>query len=86
MEGDGAGTGLWREVLIQKYIHPLSVLDWIRAPNKSVISASIVWKALVQAFPLVGKWLACRSVRLGVNLWIAKGEMILGCHWIFSCL
>jgi hypothetical protein len=28
------GLGLWREILIQKYIHPFLVLDWIRVPKK----------------------------------------------------
>jgi hypothetical protein len=49
--------GLWTQVMIQKYTEPDSVEDWIRSPTKSHQNALIVWKSLILAFPLVGRWL-----------------------------
>jgi hypothetical protein len=38
-----------------KYFPNLSFIEWFRLPNKSS-TGSIVWKDLVEAFPLVGEW------------------------------
>jgi hypothetical protein len=38
-----------------KYFTNLVVEEWIRFPKRS-LKGSIVWKALVDAFPLVGNW------------------------------
>jgi hypothetical protein len=39
-----------------KYFTNLTVEEWFHVPLKS-LKGSIVWKALVKAFPLVGKWI-----------------------------
>jgi hypothetical protein len=36
---------------------------WFRMERKSVQGASIVWKALVRAFPIIGKWAAWKVGR-----------------------
>jgi hypothetical protein len=63
------GSSLWCRVMQSKYFPSKSIEEWIKEPRKST-KESIVWKALVRAFPMVGKCLAWkigngRSVRLG---------------------
>ena len=36
------GEGLWCKVVIQKYIYPASVEDWIRCPTKSLNNVSVI--------------------------------------------
>jgi hypothetical protein len=36
--------GLWKKVMLQKYIDPLSLEEWIRHPVKSIKGASIIRK------------------------------------------
>jgi hypothetical protein len=72
-------ASLWKEVLIQRYIHPLTLLEWIRLPIKNFINASTVWKALVQAFPLMSHWLPWKvgngkSIKFGVDPQIDCGN------------
>jgi hypothetical protein len=61
-----------------KYFPSLSIIDWFHDPLKSS-KGSIVWKALVQDFPLVGKWNAWHigngeKVRLGEDPWLGAGN------------
>ena len=51
-------TSLWTTVIHKKYIAPLTLLDWIRIDNKRRSGVSIIWKAIVQSFDLIGKGLA----------------------------
>jgi len=51
-------SSLWTRVLHQKYIAPLSILDRIRTDDKKKTGASIIWKAIILAFDLIGKWMA----------------------------
>jgi hypothetical protein len=42
---------------------------------KPCINASIIWKSLVQAFPLFGRWLSWKvgddkGIRLVVDMWV----------------
>jgi hypothetical protein len=52
--------GLWGKVIMEKYIVPQIVVEWIRKEVESHSGTLVVWKALMRAFPLVGKWLACK--------------------------
>ena len=66
-------------MVIQKHIAPLYVLEWDRMENKNKGGASIIWKAMVQAFDIVGSGLAWRVgsgrwVRLGMDLWVGSGR------------
>jgi hypothetical protein len=56
------GKGLLSKVVFQIYIDPLCVEYWIRSPTKSFHNASMIWKVVVWAFPLVGKWLVWKVV------------------------
>lgn len=49
--------GLWCNIAIPKYIKPFTVEEWIRLPTKTYQNASIIWKVVVFAFPLIKDWL-----------------------------
>jgi hypothetical protein len=72
------GDSLWTRVISSKYFPNQSIHEWFRAPFKSN-KGSIVWKALVKAFPLVGLWTAWkvgngRSIRIGKDPWLGVGD------------
>lgn len=61
-----------------KYFANLSIAKWLQTPIKSS-KGSIVWKALVEAFTLVGSWIAWkigngRSVSLGEDPWLGASN------------
>jgi hypothetical protein len=49
------GNSLWIKVMRSKYFPNHTVIEWLKQPNKSS-KGSIVWKAPVEAIPLVGEW------------------------------
>jgi hypothetical protein len=68
---------LWSGILVQKYIAPGSIIDWIRRENKSIHNVSNQWKTLSLSFLVIGSYLAWRVgdgslVRIGV-------DAIMGC-------
>jgi hypothetical protein len=70
---------LWTQVVTQKYIAPFSILEWVRNPDKSRNGSSRMWKAMVQAYALVGNgiiWRICngRQVCLGMDPWVGCGR------------
>jgi hypothetical protein len=65
---------LWTKVVIQKYINPDSVEEWIRRPVKMAMKCTIIWKALIKYFQVVGEGLAYKvgngqRVRIGADPW-----------------
>jgi hypothetical protein len=65
---------LWTQVVTHKYIQPDSLMEWIRRPSKKYFVASIIWKALVSSFDVIGDGLAWKvgkgnKVRLGRDPW-----------------
>jgi hypothetical protein len=47
--------------------------------NKKILNASIIWKAIVSAFPLIGNWLVWKigkgdKVQIGLDPWIGCKE------------
>jgi hypothetical protein len=61
-----------------KYFPNLSVIEWFRQPKKSS-KGSIVWKDMVEAFPLVGDWVVWKigdkkKVRVGEDPWLGAGN------------
>ena len=63
----------------QKYISPLTLLDWIRVFVKKKKGISICWKAVLWSFDLIGQSLVWRvgtgiEVRIGIDPW-------LDCKW-----
>lgn len=74
-------TSLWMSVIYQKYIAPLSMIDWIRLDHKRCSGVSIIWKAIVRAFDLVGDNLAWsvgngHKFLIGRVVW-AGGDQVL---------
>jgi hypothetical protein len=72
-------SSLWSLVVSQKYISPASIEDWIRTPNKSATNGSIIWKAMISSFSVVGDSLAWRvgkgnHLRIGVDPWPGCGN------------
>ena len=51
------GKGPWVQITIQKYISPLSLLDWICVTVKKKRCMSIRWKAVLWSFDLIGNFL-----------------------------
>jgi hypothetical protein len=58
-----SNNDLWSLVIIQKYIAPETVENYIRSPNKSHKTGSMLWKALISSFPVIGEGLAWRIDR-----------------------
>ena len=63
------------QIAIQKYISPLSILDWIRVDVKKKKGISICWKAVLWLFDLIGQSLVWRigagtEVRIGIDPWL----------------
>ena len=73
------GLGLWAHIVLQKYVHPMSLLDWIRSSVKHKRSMSICWKAVPWSFDIISNNLVWKIgsgavVRLGLDPWV-------GCKW-----
>ena len=73
------GIGLWVNIFLQKYVHPLSLMEWIRVTNKKKRCMSICWKAVLWSFDLIGNYLSWKvgngaDVRIGYDSWV-------GCKW-----
>jgi hypothetical protein len=72
-------TSLWTLVIAQKYISPDSIEDWIRSPLKASTNGSIIWKAMISSFPVVGDSLAWKvgkgnHLRIGTDPWPGSGN------------
>ena len=48
------GSGLWVQIVMQKYVHPMSLLDWIRSSVKQKRIMSICWKFVLCSFDIIG--------------------------------
>ena len=73
------GTGLWVQIALQKYIRPLTLLDWIKVSVNKKKGMSICWKVVLWSFDLIGQSLVWRvgtgaEVHIGMDPWI-------GCKW-----
>ena len=67
------GLGLWVQIVVQKYLYPLSLLDWNRSSVKQKMSMSICWKVVLWSFDIIGNNLVWKigngaEVRLGLDL------------------
>jgi hypothetical protein len=49
-----SNTGLWAHIVKEKYFPSNSIIDWVMWPQKSSKNGSVIWKAMVNAFPLIG--------------------------------
>lgn len=62
-----SSQNLWTSVVYKKYIFPLSLEDWIWNSNKNRPNTSIIWRAIVNSFPLIENSLAWK-VEVGTGL------------------
>jgi hypothetical protein len=72
---------LWSLILTSKYIALLSIVDWIHKRNKNTPNTSTQWRALIQAFPMIGKHLAWKvdngtHVRIGSDTIVKCGDNV----------
>jgi len=70
---------LWTRVVFQKYIAPLTLIDWVRQVDKTKPGCSVIWKALVLSFGLIGSGLVWRvgdgrKLRVGLDPWVGSGR------------
>jgi hypothetical protein len=68
---------LWKRIIIQKYIAPGTLINWIRWDRKNIHNVSNQWKALTLDFLVVGTYLTWKvgngsQVRVGA-------DAIMGC-------
>eukprot|EP00253_Pinus_taeda_P018177 PITA_18177 len=73
---------LWTKVIKRKYIDPTPLEEWIRNPAKKEKNASVVWKAIVEAFKVIEQALAWQ-IGNGENLRIGKDPWV-GCNGNFA--
>ena len=70
---------LWGRTLREKYFPNASIEYWFWEPTKNHKGGSMCWKDFVEAFPLVGNWVAwhirdVRRTRLGQDPWVGSGD------------
>jgi len=71
-------NSLWAEVIHHKYIWPLTITDWIRRPNWNRQGIFAIWRAILNAMPLIRDGLLWRigngsSVCIGIDPWPGSG-------------
>ena len=47
--------GLWHQVLINKYLKNITVVDWLRGKNFLSRGVSVIWRGFLQTLP----WMGC---------------------------
>jgi mannosylglycoprotein endo-beta-mannosidase len=72
-------NSLWEHVTCSKYMSYLSIVNWFKYPAK-FSKGSLVWKVLVENFPLVGDFVVWkigdeRQVRLREDPWLGAGNL-----------
>jgi len=76
-------SSLWTRVVVKKYIEPVSLETWIGNPQKYLKGASVIWKAFIKYFMVIGDGLAWnigngQRFRLGMDPWPrCEGQHIL---------
>ena len=68
---------LWTRVMIEKYITPESIVEWIRRPQKCHKGGSVIWKAVIKSFNVIEDALMwkvgnVRRVRVGIDPWLGS--------------
>ena len=63
--------------MYQKYVAPLSLLEWIRNPVLNFSGIFAIWKAVLKAFEVVGNGLAWRVgsgnlLKIGLDPWASS--------------
>jgi hypothetical protein len=47
---------IWGRVMFSNYLIGLTIDEWFLQPRKDVKNSSMVWKSLVDSFPIIGEW------------------------------
>ena len=68
--------------MIEKYIAPDSVEEWIKKNNKCHRGGSVIWKAVVKTFDVIEDSLAWnigngRRMRVGVDPWASCNRLFI---------
>ena len=50
------GSGFWSELVEQKCVSPMSLIDWIRNPFKSMCNVLVTWKTIALTFSFDCGW------------------------------
>lgn len=72
-------SNLWKEVVYNKYIHPLSIPEWIRSPSHNPMGVSNIWKAITHSIDIIKQGLAWKvwdgsQIRIGSDAWARTGN------------
>ena len=72
-------NSLWAKVIHHKYIWPLTITDWIRRLNWNKKGISGIWRAILNAMPIIKDGLLWKigngaSVRIGIDPWPGCGN------------
>jgi len=72
-------NNLWVDVIHHKYIWPLAITDWICRPNWNRHGISGIWRAILNAMPIIRDSLLWRigngtSVCIGIDPWPGSGN------------
>jgi hypothetical protein len=76
-------TSLWTKLVVKKYIEAVPLEILLRSQQKSLKCASVIWKAILNASPIIENGLAWKigngkHFRLGKYLWPgSEGQHIL---------
>ena len=70
---------LWTRVVVQKYIAPDSMEDWVIKNNKSHLGGLVIWKVVVKYFDVIEDSLAWniingRKLRVGEDPWVGCNQ------------
>lgn len=71
----------WKDIIVRKYVIHRSIIDWIICQRKNIINLSTHCNALIQAFPINGRWLVWKmgngeKVRVEVDPWIGYFRLL----------
>ena len=69
--------GLWKDIILTKYIKQGSFLDWIREQHRKWAGVSTIWSHMMQVWHLLQDWLVWvsgdgRLIRIGEDLMIGE--------------
>ena len=64
--------GLWHQVLINKYLKNISIVDWLRGKNFLSHGVFVIWRGFLQTLPWLGRDLAWQvgnsnNILLGID-------------------
>jgi hypothetical protein len=74
------GGGLWSIVLRKKYLKGIDVPSWIKRNNFNFPTASIIWRNLMTALPIILRWIAWtvgsgNQISLGLDAFIGGNDL-----------